>query len=196
MPTPFLDIAFPLDIARGATGGPGFSTGVVLLGSGNENRNRNWAKARGHWDISTGIKTRAQMDEVIAHFYVVAGKAHSFRFRDWSDYRASEQAMVSVSSTVFQLVKRYVRGPHEYLRSITKPLAGSVTVKDSGVPVVPAAIHHATGLVTFSSAPAATPTASFTFDVAARFDTDRLPVQVNLHDQMEVPQIDLIEVRE
>lgn len=31
MPQPFLDISFPDAVARGATGGPGFSTNVVTL---------------------------------------------------------------------------------------------------------------------------------------------------------------------
>ena len=90
MPTPFMDITFPNAVGRGATGGPGFSTTVVTLASGDENRNSNWAKARGNWDISTGIRTRAQMSDVVAHFYVVCGKAYSFRFKDWSDYDAAD----------------------------------------------------------------------------------------------------------
>jgi uncharacterized protein (TIGR02217 family) len=196
MPTPFLDISFPPAVARGATGGPAFSTQVVTLASGAENRNANWAKARGSWDISTGIRTRAQMADVVAHFYVVGGKAHSFRFKDWSDYDAQGVAMLAVSSTVFQLVKRYARGGSEYVRPITKPVSGSIQITVSGSPVIPASIDHVTGLVTFSSPPGSTPLASFEFDVPVRFDTDRLPVQTNAYDQMVVPQIDLIEVRE
>ena len=34
MPQPFLDIAFPGSVGRGATGGPGFSTQIVTLASG------------------------------------------------------------------------------------------------------------------------------------------------------------------
>lgn len=196
MPTPFLNIAFPPAVARGATGGPGFSTTVVTLSSGDENRNANWAKARGSWDISTGIRTRAQMADVVAHFYVVGGKAHSFRFKDWADYDAAGAAMLMVSGTVYQLVKRYARGGEEYVRTITKPVAGSVAITVSGSPVTPLSINDLTGLVTFSAPPAITPLATFEFDVPVRFDTDRLPVQSNAYDQMVVPQIDLIEVRE
>ena len=42
MPQPFLDISFPPFVARGATGGPGFMTTVVTLGSGAEQRNILW----------------------------------------------------------------------------------------------------------------------------------------------------------
>lgn len=196
MPTPFMDITFPNAVGRGATGGPGFSTTVVTLASGDENRNSNWAKARGNWDISTGIRTRAQMADVIAHFYVVGGKAYSFRFKDWSDYDAADVTMVAISTTVFQIVKRYVRGAGEYVRTITKPVAGTVVIKVSGSPVTPLSIDYLTGRVSFAAAPAATPKATFQFDVPVRFDTDKLPVQTNTHDQMVVSQIDLIEVRE
>jgi uncharacterized protein (TIGR02217 family) len=81
MPLPFRDISFPPYVARGATGGPSFSTNVVTLASGREERNILWANARGKWNISTGIRTRAQMLDVIAFFHVVKGRAYSFRFR-------------------------------------------------------------------------------------------------------------------
>jgi uncharacterized protein (TIGR02217 family) len=42
---------------------------VIILSSGYESRNENWALARAEYDISTGIKTKADMDAVIAFFY-------------------------------------------------------------------------------------------------------------------------------
>ncbi|MBI2718144.1 MAG: DUF2460 domain-containing protein [Rhizobiales bacterium] len=196
MALPFLDISFPNAVARGATGGPGFSTTVVTLGSGSERRNIQWANARGEWNISTGIRTRAEMQAVIAHFYVVKGRGYSFRFKDWSDYQAADTTMVQVTSTIWQLVKRYTIGGNEHVRTITKPVSGTVVTKVSGSPVTPASIDYLTGLVTFSSAPSPAPTATFDFDVPVRFDTDKLPVQANAWDQQIVPQINLIEVIE
>lgn len=196
MPQPFLDIAFPPFVARGATGGPSFSTNVVALASGAEERNILWANARGKWNISTGIRTREQMLDVIAFFHVVKGRAYSFRFKDWNDYAATDQLMVEVTPTVWQLVKRYAIGGFEHIRTITKPVAGTVAVKIGGVPTIPSGIDHLTGRVTFASPPSSAPTASFEFDVPVRFDTDHLPVQANAFDQQVVSQIDLIEVRE
>ncbi len=196
MPQPFLDISFPNAVARGATGGPGFSTNVVTLGSGAERRNIQWADARGEWNISTGIRTRAEMQAVIAHFYIVKGRGYSFRFRDWNDYQATDQAMVEVTPAVWQLVKRYNVGGYEHVRTITKPVQGTVAIKVGGVPVVPSSVDYLTGLVTFGSAPGSAPTASFEFDTPVRFDTDKLPVQANAWDQQVVSQINLIEVKE
>lgn len=193
---PFLDISFPPAVARGATGGPGFATQVVALGSGAERRNIQWADARGEWNISTGVRTRAEMQAVIAHFYVAKGRAFSFRFRDWNDFMAVDVPMQPVTATVWRLVKRYAAGGHEHVRIITKPVPGTVIVKVGGARVTPASIDHLTGQVAFAASPTAIPTASFEFDVPVRFDTDKLPVQANAFDQQIVPQITLVEVKE
>jgi hypothetical protein len=164
MPQPFLDISFPPFVARGATGGPGFSTSVVTLGSGAEQRNILWANSRGNWNISTGIRSREEMLAVIGHFHVVKGRDNV--------------------------------GGYEHVRTITKPVLGTVAVKIGGSPVTPSSIDHQTGLVTFGSAPGSAPTATFQFDVPVRFDTDSLPVQANAWDQQIVSAIDLVEVLE
>jgi uncharacterized protein (TIGR02217 family) len=127
---------------------------------------------------------------------VVKGRAYSFRFKDWNDYAATDQLMVEVTPTVWQLVKRYTIGGFEHVRTTTKPVAGTVSVKVGGVPAMPSSIDHLTGRVTFASPPSSAPTANFEFDVPVRFDTDHLPVQANAFDQQIVSQIDLIEVRE
>jgi uncharacterized protein (TIGR02217 family) len=196
MPQPFLDIAFPNAVARGATGGPGFSTQIVALASGAEQRNQNWSNSRGRWNISTGIRKRDDMAMVIAHFYVVKGRAFSFRFKDWNDYQATDQTMEAITATTWQLVKRYSRLGYEHVRKITKPVNGTVIVKVAGVPVVPADINLVTGVVTFAADPGSAPTASFEFDVPVRFDSDSLGVQANAWDNLVVPNIDLIEVAE
>jgi len=196
MPPPFRDISFPPYVARGATGGPSFSTNVVTLASGTEERNILWANSRSKWNISTGIRTREQMLDVIAFFHVVKGRAYSFRFKDWNDYDATDQLMVEITPSVWQLVKRYDIGGFQHVRTITKPVVGTVVVKVGGSPVTPDSIDYLTGQVTFASAPSSNPTASFEFDVPVRFDTDHLPVQAQAFDQQVVSQIDLIEVRE
>jgi len=194
MPTPFQNIPFPSAVARGASGGPGFMTEIVSLGSGAEQRNIRWAQARAHYNISTGIRTREEMAQVIAHFRNVFGRAYSFPFQDWTDYVATAVPMVSVTATVWQLVKTYSIGPSTYTRTITKPMSGSVAITVNGTTVTPANINYATGLVTFASAPAATPVASFQFYVPVRYDIDQLPVTAEAYTKQVVNQIDLVEV--
>ena len=74
----FHEVRFPDNIAYGATGGPEFATTVVATGAGHEKRNVNWAEARGRWDVASGLKKQAQIDELIAFFRARRGKAYGF----------------------------------------------------------------------------------------------------------------------
>jgi uncharacterized protein (TIGR02217 family) len=80
----FHEVRFPDNIAYGATGGPEFATTLVVTGAGHEQRNVNWAEARGRWDVRSGLKKQAQIDELIAFFRARRGKAYGFRFKDWT----------------------------------------------------------------------------------------------------------------
>lgn len=144
--TGFHNVRFPDAIARGATGGPEYSTDIVSVASGFEQRNVNWSAARARYDIGTGIRTREQMAEVISFFRARKGRAYGFRFRDWTDFETTGQAMLATaSSTVWQLVRRYPSGPVEDVRAVTKPEAGSIVVRVSGAVVAGLTIDHLTG---------------------------------------------------
>ena len=100
-------------------------------------------------------------------------------------------------TTAFQLTKRYGASFDPYLRPITRPVAGSVKLAVAGVEVMSGwAVDVATGVVTFSVAPAvgAAVTAGFLFDVPVRFDTDRLDVELTSFDGAEAPSIPLVEI--
>jgi ribosomal protein L3 len=124
----FHEVRFPDNIAYGATGGPEFATTVVATGSGHEKRNVNWSEARGRWDVASGLKKQAQIDELIAFFRARRGKAYGFRFKDWTDYKATGQLLGTGddAQTQFQLVKHYPSGSVIEVRTITKPVAGTV----------------------------------------------------------------------
>jgi hypothetical protein len=62
---------------------------VVAPGAGHEKRNVNWSEARGRWDVASGLKKQAQIDELTAFFR--ARKA--IRFKDWADYKAAGQLL-------------------------------------------------------------------------------------------------------
>ena len=133
--TGFHEVRFPDNIAYGATGGPEFATTVVATGSGHEKRNVNWSEARGRWDVASGLKKQAQIDELIAFFRARRGKAYGFRFKDWTDFKATGQLLGTGddAQTEFQLVKHYPSGSVIEARTITKPVAGTVQVyKDGG----------------------------------------------------------------
>ena len=152
----FHEVRFPDNIAYGATGGPEFATTVVATGSGHEKRNVNWAEARGRWDVTSGLKKQAQIDELIAFFRARRGRAYGFRFKDWTDHNATGQLLGTGDDamTQFQLVKHYPSGSVIEVRTITKPVAGTVKVYLDGVEQLSGwSVDTTTGLVTFSMAP-------------------------------------------
>jgi uncharacterized protein (TIGR02217 family) len=195
----FHEVRFPDNIAYGATGGPEFATTVVANVAGHENRKVNWSQARGRRDVASGLKKQAQIDELIAFFRALRGRAYGFRFKDWTDYRATGQLLGTGDDalTQFQLVKEYPSGSVIEVRTITKPVAGTVRVYLDGIEQLPGwSVDLTTGLVTFGTPPAVgvEVTADFDFDVPVRFDTDHMAVTIEsyrLHAWQQIPIVEL-----
>lgn len=196
----FHEIQFPFDIAYGASGGPGYSTSVVQTASGFEQRNMNWSAARGSWDVSSGLKQPSQLETLIAFFRARKGRACGFRFKDWTDYQATGQALGTGDgeTQTFQLVKTYASGAGSETRTITKPVSGTVVVyADGAKQTTGVSVDTTTGVVTFSEAPAdgAVLTADFEFDVPVRFDTDEMDVTIENFNLNEWSSIPIVEIR-
>ena len=133
----FHEIQFPPEISYGASGGPGYLTTIVATASGHEHRNSNWAAARGKWDVATGLRDRTHVAELIAFFRARRGRAHGFRFKDWTDYQGVAQVLGTGdgSRTTFQLIKNYSSGGVIEARTITKPVYATVQIYKDGVVV-------------------------------------------------------------
>jgi len=206
----FHAVRFPLDIALGARGGPERATDIVSLASGREERNSRWARSRHRYNAGYGIKSRADMQAVLAFFEERRGRFHSFLWRDALDHSSNggdgaptpmDQALGTGDgdTTDFQLIKTYGASFDPYLRPITKPVAGSVRVAVDGSELMTGfAADSLTGTVTFAVPPAADTlvTAGFLFDVPVRFDIDRLDIELTSFDAADAPSIPLIEVLE
>ncbi|MDX1974478.1 MAG: DUF2460 domain-containing protein [Rickettsiales bacterium] len=197
----FVETRFPTDIAYGSVGGPEYSTDVVITQGGHEQRNSNWSQARARYNVAHGIKTQSQLDTLIAFFRARKGRADGFRFKDWTDYSATAQAIGTGNgaATVFQLKKNYTNGGITESRIITKPVSGTVQIYVNGVLQSSGAysVNTTNGQITFGSAPAnATAiTASFEFDVPVRFDTDRLSAAIESYGVHSWSDIPIIEIR-
>ncbi|MCH8684863.1 DUF2460 domain-containing protein [Pedomonas mirosovicensis] len=203
----FHDVRFPLEVGFGASGGPEFSTTVIETASGFEQRNVNWAEARARFDAGLGVRSEADLAQVIAFFRARRGRAFAFRFRDPFDCASADGNTVTPFDqqlgigdgvrTGFPLIKRY--GEEEgHVRRITRPVLEAVRVAINGVEQTQGWALGAAGEVQFSQAPpqGAVVTAGFVFDVPVRFADDQLSVSLAGFRAGEIPSIPLIEVRE
>lgn len=176
---------FPDDLAAWADGGAMYNTDLVVVSSGYEQRNITWAQSRGRWDISNGLRTRANEQAAIAFFRAMKGRGHGFRFRDVNDYQATvaEGAFDTTAVTnVWQMVKVYAAGSLNERRLIQKPLAAGFAMYKSGVLMTVGGgtdqytIDTTTGKVTLGGTPIAITNYAWSgnFDVPCRFDTDQM----------------------
>ncbi len=210
--TAFHETRFPLDIALNSHGGPERRTDVVSLGSGREERNARWAHSRRRYDAGYGVKTLAALSAVVAFFEERRGMLYGFRWRDRGDFKSCapdaspgplDQAIGNGDGATasFQLVKTYGAAFAPWVRTIAKPVEGSVRVAVASVEKVAGVdfdVDPATGLVAFLPghvpAAGARVTAGFLFDVPVRFDTDFLDIDFAAFEAGEIPRVPLIEI--
>jgi uncharacterized protein (TIGR02217 family) len=205
----FHEIQFPLRLALGTSGGPYRRTDIVSLSNGRESRNRRWKDARRHYDAGSGVRSVSDLYEVLAFFEARAGQLHGFRFADPVDFQScgpdgtvsSDDQPLGTGNgvrTAFQLVKVYSDAGGTTERVIAKPQAGSVVVRIDGIAVSPDdfSVDHASGIVTFDTAPinGAAIRAGFRFDVPVRFDTDRIEINLDAFHAGRIPSIQLVEI--
>ena len=209
----FLDVRFPIDIAYGSRGGPEYSTTVTQTWSGYESRQINWSLVRHRYNAAYGTRTQVQLEALLALFHAARGRGHSFRFKDWADFKSCAKEATPAptdqvigagdgSDATFQLTKTYSYGGQTYTRTITKPVSGTVRVSVAGVEKTIATqfnVNYLTGVVTFTAGNIPTlgqaVTAGFEFDVPVRFDIDALDISLD-HFLMGATDAPLIEVRE
>lgn len=209
----FHDIRFPTAISRNAQGGPERRTDVVVLGSGYEERNSRWADSRRSYNAGYGVKSLDDLHQIIAFFEERRGRLHGFRWRDPMDWKScAPNATPTMLDQIigagdgilatFQLKKVYGSAFAPWTRDIKKPLADTVKLAVAGsaqTEGIDFAVDPATGIVTFFAGhiptAGATVTAGFEFDVPARFDTDKLEINLSGFTSGVIPNIPILEVR-
>jgi uncharacterized protein (TIGR02217 family) len=200
----FDNIRLPDDIERGALGGPAFNTSVISLVSGYEQRQSNWSRTRGSWDIGYGVQSKEDLEDVISFFYGRQGRARGFRFKDWTDYEigstGSPQAIAlgDDAQEKFQIVRRYTQGGVTFDRPVTRLVSGTVSVFEDGSAASSNTVDVNTGIITFGTPPGPGVVIGVVaeFDVPVRFDTDKLDLRALRDDVLSVPSIPIVEIRE
>lgn len=213
----FHEVRFPDDISYGSRGGPRFSTAVVKLRSGAEERVARFSYPLHAYDVSYGIKSWEQLQAARDFFIARGGAAYGFRYKDFADYSSDPAATPNASTpafddvvigtgdgteTQFQLRKLYEPGTHVVSRAITKPVAGTVKAGIDGVEKTAGTdftVDTTSGVLTFTPAPGSglDVTAGFEFDVPVRFDEDvdqnGLEIEIEAFEEGSIRRIPLLE---
>ncbi len=213
---------FPEKISYGSSGGPNFSTDVVTVDSGYETRIVKWSQARHSYDAAFGVMTEDLLSDLISFFQAMMGKANSFRYKDFGDYKScklkqtpssNDQLIGEGDSTngsdgtsTFQLIKNYSAGLVT-VRNILKPVQGTVLIEVNGT-LKTEGVHYnldyTTGVITFTSGNIplldrgdGNPEeikSGYEFDVPCRFDTDELNINFDAY-SVGSTSVPIIEVR-
>lgn len=209
----FIELRFPVDVSYGSAGGPEFRTDVVDLASGFDERNSRWSQARRRYNGAVGVRSEDDLYLVISHFQACHGKLHGFRWKDFSDFKSVgpgpdptnlDQAIGTGdgSTATFQLIKTYTVGAQSHVRTIVKPVSGTVLVAVAGAGKtlgVHFNVNTATGVITFTGGNIPTlgqaVTAGFEFDVPVRYDTDYLNSNWQAFRHHNAPNIPIVETR-
>ncbi|MDE8650813.1 DUF2460 domain-containing protein [Novosphingobium album (ex Liu et al. 2023)] len=204
----FDDVLYPLALGREATVIPEFSTSVAVTASGFERRNSLWSNARLRIDVGPGIRSEAELGELIAFYRARRGAARGFRLRDPSDY--SSHGMTGAPTMLdqvlgtgdgmrsdFALVKRYGSDAAQQERRITRPRFDTLMVSVDGIATVAWTLADG-GVIRFADPPAdgAEVRAGFLFDVPVRFAEDQLEISGVAFAAGEAPSVPVVEIRE
>ena len=196
----FDNVRFPSDISYSAIGGPQYYTNINYTANGQEYRNVNSIFSVMKYNICYMLKTAKEIEKLVTFFRARRGKAIGFRFKDWSDYKASKQ-LIGIGNevdNVFQLKKVYKSGKTAYQRIINKPVVDSVEIYFNNTQVYEGfTVDYQLGKVIFNSAvPIGIQIFSnFEFDVPVRFDIDYLPISIDGNNTYSSKNINLIEIK-
>lgn len=209
----FHEKRFPVSVSFRSSGGPQRRTEIIELASGHEERNTPWQHARRRYDAGIGIRSLADIEQVLAFFEARMGRLHGFRWKDFTDFRSSVTGVLpaitdqvlgtgDATQVIYQINKTYETGIYGYTRPITKPIAGTVLIAVAGVQMVEGVdytIDFSNGKVSFLSGSipgnGQLVTAGFEFDVPARFDTDFLGISLETFESGAIPSIPVVEIR-
>lgn len=124
----FFEELFPPRISRDAEGGPRFINSKAYASAGQRITNREATYPLHEYTIAHPPRTQEEFEALRAFFYVVGGDADAFRFKDWSDFRATDAnttlTAVAGAANNWQLCRTYVFGSRTFVRPIYKPATG------------------------------------------------------------------------
>ncbi|MEP3052312.1 MAG: DUF2460 domain-containing protein [Erythrobacter sp.] len=204
----FDDILYPFALGQDSAVSAEFSTSVVVTASGHERRNSLWSDARVSFDVGPGIRSEAELSQLIEFFRARRGAARGFRIQDPFDHSSNVMTETPTMTDQllglgdglaadFQLLKTYGPADDPQTRPITRPREGTILVSIDGGTTSNWSLMEA-GVIQFETAPpqGSQVRAGFLFDVPVRFAEDRIDISGVNFEAGEAPSVPLVEVRE
>ena len=164
-------------VAYGLESSPTFLTTKVHLYSGVVARNAERSMPLMAYNAPYQAISEADHAIIVAAFIACLAGVHSFRFKDWSDYTGTLEVLGTAlggAGEEMQLIKTYSLGVQDTIRNILKPVAGTVSLFEDGVPLA-STVDTTTGIATFTSTVGKVITATYEFDVPVMFVNDNIP---------------------
>lgn len=205
----FHEVLFPETISYGSSGGPRFKTAIFSADSGFEQRNVNWQQVRCEFEVGHTIKDSSAMDTLRAFFMARRGRAYGFRYKDWGDYKLTQQVIgVGDGQNDYQIVKTYRSYQADsgsdttFTRPLRKIAWGTIAGVTVGGVVVPSSeytVDHDTGIISFDDPvyPGEEIKIGYgEFHVPCRFETDHLDVTQEFWNTESWPTIPIWEIRD
>ena len=196
----FNNIRFPDDISTEFKKIINFNTEINTSKNLNEQRIKLLDYCYNVYEIDYKNLTSKNLEKIISFFSLVKGRYSNFRFKDWLDYKVSDQIIgIYSDSNEFQLIKNYsIDSSHNqiYTRTITKPVEDTVKVYVNNIENDNFTIDNATGILTIKSklSEGDIITASFEFDVHVRFFSDELVIKNITKNISKIEELKLIEI--
>lgn len=122
----FYEQLFPPCISRNMVGGPRFLVRETSTLGGQRYTQRDDPYPLNEYQLGHPIKSGEDFEELRSFFWVVGGSADAFRFKDWSDYLATQQntTLTLIAGSTYQLCRTYAAPGRTFVRPIYKPAAG------------------------------------------------------------------------
>lgn len=170
----FIELRLLDCVSHGTSFALEFSTNIITLRSGIENRNANWDYPKAKFSVDYNCLTVEDTKKLRETFIICKGSATAFRFKDWTDFQVEKQFLTTAtgSKQEVQLFKSYKIANKEFKRKITKPIKSTIELF-SGGKMLDFEVNS-TGIISFTAPKSNEVSISFEYDVPVRFLNDNL----------------------
>lgn len=196
----FYNIRFPENMSLEFKKTVNFSTEVNTTKNLTEQRIKLSNYCYNVYEINYRNLTNEELNKIVSFFNIVNGRYLSFRFKDWLDYKTTNQIIGTYfDSNKFQLVKSYFIDSNldkNYTKVITKPVENTVKIYVNNIQITNFLIDYSTGILTIQSQLNENDiiTADFEFDTHVRFFSDSLSIKNKTKNISDIEELKIMEI--